>query len=59
MKKVRICLTLDDHVYQRYAAEAKQEGVSVESLVERVAARLLDDLEQEEKDGTDHPIIPC
>jgi hypothetical protein len=59
MKKVRVCVELTDSDYRAYEAEAKRRGVSVENLLEQTVAGLLRELEQEQREGTDHPIIPA
>jgi hypothetical protein len=58
MKKVPICIELEDEVFRSFEAEAKREGVPVEGLLEQVLTGLLRDLEQERRDGTDHLIFP-
>ena len=57
MTKVKICVDLPDEHYRLFESEAKRRGVAVESLVEQCVAELVRELEQEEHDGTDHPII--
>ena len=59
MRKVRVCIELADERYRSFESEARRRGVSVESLLEQMVAGLLRELEQEEDDGVDHPIIPC
>ena len=58
MKTVRICVDLEEESYRAFAAEAKRRGVTVEILVTQTVDGLIRELEQEERDGTDHPIIP-
>jgi hypothetical protein len=57
MTRVRICVDLSDDHYRLFASEAKRRGVPVETLVEQCVAELVRELEQDELDGTDHPII--
>ena len=38
-------------------AEARREGVTLKSLLERMVNGLIRDMEKEEEEGTDHPII--
>jgi hypothetical protein len=59
MRKVRVCIELADDRYRSFVSEARRRGVSVESLLEKMVDGLLRELEQEEDDGVDHPIIPC
>jgi len=54
--KVRVCVELEDAHYRSLASEAERRGVTVESLVERMAQQLIAELEAEERAGTDHPI---
>ena len=56
MKKVQICVELDEEDYHAYETEALREGTTVQALVEQVLRGLYRDLKQEERDG-DHPII--
>ena len=56
MKKVQICVELDEADYHAYETEALREGTTVQALVEQVLQGLYRDLKQEERDG-DHPII--
>ena len=58
MTKVRICAELPEEFYHRLRDEAERRGVTVESLVEQTVNGLILELEQEERDGTDHPITP-
>ncbi len=59
MPKVRICVDVEEQAFRAFEGEAQREGVSVESLLERVVAGLLRDLEREEKEGLDFPIVPA
>ena len=56
MRKVQVCVELDEEDYEAYDAEARRLGSSVQELVERVVRGLYRDLKQEENEG-DHPII--
>ena len=56
--RVRICVELDEEVHRRFQREAEREGVTVESLLEKVVDGLLKEMEKEEAEGIDHPIIP-
>lgn len=58
MQKVRVCIELEDERYRSLASEANRREVTVSSLVERMVQGLLKDLEQQEREGTDHPITP-
>ena len=57
MTKVKICVDLPDKEYRLFVAEAVRRGVTPESLVEQCVAGLIRELDQEERDGTDHPIV--
>jgi len=57
MKKVRVCIELDEATYHKYVVEASSRGVSVESLVEAMVNGLVHEMQQQERDGTDHEII--
>lgn len=56
MPKVRVEVELSDDHYREFLHEAERRGVTVESLVQQMAQELLRELEQEERDGTDHLI---
>lgn len=59
MRKVRVCVELDEEDYQAYEAEAQREGTTVEALVEQVLRGLYRDLKREESEEGDHPTIVC
>jgi hypothetical protein len=54
--KVRITVELEDAHYRSLVFEAQRVGVSVESLVEQMTQRLVRELEEAERAGTDHTI---
>ncbi len=58
MSKVHICVDLEETALRSFEAEARREGVPVKELLERTINGLLRDMEKEEEEGTDHPIIP-
>ena len=58
MSKVKICVELDEAELRLYKAEAKRRGMKLEQLIENMVSGLMRDLKKEEKEGTDHPIIP-
>jgi hypothetical protein len=58
MRTVRVCVELPEDRFRVYKAEAERRGTTVERLVEQVIHGLLSELDQEEREGTDHPIIP-
>lgn len=58
MTKVKICVDLPDADFRLFAAEAKRRGVTPESLVEACVAGLIRELDRDEREGTDHPIVP-
>jgi hypothetical protein len=57
MHRVQLSIDLEDRVFRSFEGEARRRGVTVESLVEQVVQGLLVELEVEEREGTDHPII--
>lgn len=57
MSKVHICLDLTEASLRSFEAEARREGVTLQSLLERTVNGLIRDMEREEEEGTDHPII--
>ena len=59
METVRVCVELEDKDYRAYVSEARRRGVTVESLIQQMVQGLVQELKQEEEDGTDHPIIPA
>jgi len=58
MQRVRVCVDVNDSHYGALVAEAKRRGVEVQSLVEGMMQGLLDELEREEREGGETPIIP-
>lgn len=58
MPKIRIEAEITEEHLRAYEDEARREGVSVETLVEKTVNVLLRELEQEEKDG-DCPMLPA
>lgn len=58
MSKVRICVDLNEGELRAYQEEAKRRGTSVESLVEEMVRRLIEDVRRQEDEGIDHPILP-
>jgi hypothetical protein len=57
MSQVHICIELSDESLRSFEAEARREGVTLQSLLERMVKGLIRDMEREEEKGTDHPII--
>ena len=57
MTKVPIFVELYERIFHSYEAEANREGVTVESLLEKVVAGLLRELE-EDRARAHHPITP-
>jgi len=57
MRQVRVCVDLSDDHYRALVAEAERRGVEVQALVERMMQGLLGELEQEEREGAETPII--
>lgn len=58
MTKIQIWVELPDDVLVAYEREARRREVPVESLVEQTVNVLLEEMERDEKDGTDHIIAP-
>ena len=58
MRTVRVCVEIPEDRYRAYEGEAERRGTTVECLVEQVVDGLLKELDREEREGTDHPIIP-
>lgn len=58
MPKVTVCVELDPGRFRAFESEARRRGVSVESLLQQTVEGMLNELEREETEGTDHPIIP-
>jgi hypothetical protein len=57
MKKVSVCIDLEDEKFRAYEAEAKRRGTTVEELVKHAVHLMF--LEQEERlkeEEDDHPI---
>ena len=57
MSKVHICIDLTEQAIRSFEAEARRDGITLQSLLERMVNGLLRDMEREEEEGTDHPII--
>ena len=51
MPKIRIDAEISEEHLRAYESEARRQGVPVEQLVEKTVNELLQELEQEEKDG--------
>ncbi len=58
MPRVRVDVDLSEEHFHDFEREAKRRGVTVESLVQQMTQALVVELEDEERDGTDHPISP-
>jgi hypothetical protein len=59
MTTVRICVEIPEEHYRAYQDEAVRRGVTVEDLVQQMVQGLVEELDREEREGTDHPIIPA
>jgi hypothetical protein len=57
MHRIRISVDLPDESYLAYESEGRRRGTTVEHLVEQTVQQLLKELDEEETEGTDHPII--
>ncbi len=51
MPKIRIEAEVSEEHLRAYEGEARRQGVPVEELIEKTVNELLQELEQEEKDG--------
>ncbi len=58
MRKVQVRAELSDELYHAYEGEARRRGVEVATLVEQTVNCLLQELEREENEGTNFPIVP-
>jgi hypothetical protein len=58
MPRVRVDVELSEEHYRSFEAEARRRGVTIESLVQQMTQQLVQELEHEEREGTDHPISP-
>lgn len=58
MSKVHICIEIPEGGLRAFEAEARRRGVTLQCLLEQTVNGLLRDMEKEEEEGTDHPIIP-
>jgi hypothetical protein len=56
MPSVRVDVELSEEHYREFQQEAKRRGVTIESLVQQMTQALVLELEDEEREGTDHPI---
>jgi hypothetical protein len=59
MRTVRVSVEIPEERYRAYECQALCSGTTVERLVEEMLQGLIEELDQEEREGTDHPIIPC
>jgi len=59
MPSVRICVDITEDHFRAYQDEADRRGVTVEDLVQQMVQGLVEELDREEREGTDHPIIPA
>ncbi len=57
MRTVRVSVELPEERFRAYQGEAERRGTTVQQLVEKVVEGLLRELDREEREGTDHPII--
>ena len=59
MPTVRICVDITEAHLRAYQDEARRRGVGVEQLVQQMVQGLVEELDRDEREGTDHPIIPA
>ena len=53
MRKIQVWAELSDEHFRAYEAEAKRQGVPVETLVEQTVNCLLKELEREQDEDSD------
>jgi hypothetical protein len=58
MVRVQVWVELTDDEFQAFEREAERECRPVESLIEQTVHALWAEMEHEQAEGTDHPIIP-
>jgi hypothetical protein len=58
MTKVRVCIEVKKSDLAIYEREAKRQGMKVEALLEQMVAGLIEELEDQERHGTDFEITP-
>ncbi len=58
MTRIQIWVEISDKEFHAYEREAERTGESVEDLVGKSVNTLLQEMERDEEEGTDHPIIP-
>ena len=59
MPTVRVCVDITEEHFRAYQDEATRRGVTVEDLVQQMVQGLVEELDRDEREGTDHPIIPA
>jgi hypothetical protein len=59
MPTVRVCVDITEDHFRAYQDEATRRGVTVEDLVQQMVQGLVEELDRDEREGTDHPIIPA
>jgi len=57
MAQVEICIEVSEEFLRSFEAEARREGSTVKCLLEKMVTGLIRDMEREEGEGTDHPVI--
>ena len=57
MPSVRVDVELSEEHYHDFQLEAKRRGVTIESLVQQMTQALVLELEDAEREGTDHPVL--
>ena len=57
MPKVTVNVELSEEHYRSIVGESERRKVSVESLVQTMTQQLVRELEEEERNGTDHPVL--
>lgn len=57
MPKVTVDVELSPEHYRCIVGEAERRHVTVRSLVQQMTQALIRELEEEDRDGTDHPIL--
>ena len=57
MARIQIWVELSDKEFHAYEREAERTGETVETLVGQSVNTLLKEMERDEEEGTDHPIL--
>lgn len=59
MREINVVVELSDWRYRACVEESHRLGTSVETVVSRMVHGLIDEMDREEAEGTDHEIFPA